>query len=67
MQTTHLVEVTDLFAYNISMQVDAIVTSVTKMGFFASVGPLNIFVASQVRRNSMKFKVRRMLTDTKYR
>jgi len=35
--------------------VDAIVTSVTKMGFFASVGPLNIFVASQMIPTEIKF------------
>lgn len=35
--------------------VDAIVTSVNKMGFFAVVGPLSIFVAAQMIPSEIKF------------
>ena len=38
----------ELILYRNLVQVDAIVTSVNKMGFFASVGPLPLFVSSNV-------------------
>ncbi|KAJ4476648.1 hypothetical protein J3R30DRAFT_315314 [Lentinula aciculospora] len=36
--------------------VDGVVTSVTKMGFFADVGPLSVFVSHQLLPPDMKFE-----------
>lgn len=38
----------ELTAMFLSRQVDGIVSSVNKMGFFAEVGPLTVFVSSHV-------------------
>ena len=43
-----------LYLAHVFLQVDAIVTSVNQVGFFADAGPLPLFVSAHVRTPSLK-------------
>ena len=48
-----------LKAVRFYMQVDAIVSSVNRMGVFADVGPLPVFVSNQVCSTTVQYNKRR--------